>query len=190
MSKLRWKGGALLAPVPAVLVSCAHGGKSNLITVGWTGITCTKPPKIYVSVRPTRASYDLIKNSGEFCVNLTSSSIVRAVDLCGVKSGRDCDKFRLAGLTPQPSFDVNCPSVAECPVTLECRVTDIIPLGSHHMFLADVAAVSADEELVDKNGRLELEKASLMAYSHGEYFSLGKKIGSFGFSVKKKRGKK
>lgn len=190
MSKLKWKGGALLAPVPAVLVSCAHEGRSNLLTVGWTGILCTKPPKMYISVRPSRASYELIKNSGEFCVNLTPSRLVRAVDLCGVRSGSNCDKFLLAGLTPSPSFEVGCPSVEECPVTLECRVFDRLPMGTHDVFLADIVAVSADEALVDKSGRLDMQKASLLAYSHGEYFELGKKLGSFGFSVKKKRSGK
>lgn len=188
MGKISWKGGTLLSPVPVVLVSCSDGEKSNVFTAAWTGIICSDPPKLYISVRPERRSHEIIEKSLEFCVNMPPSSLVRAVDTCGVRSGRDCDKFRLAGLTPEKSFSVSCPSVAECPVTLECRVSEIKKLGSHDMFIADIVSVSVDEKLIDEKNRLTLEKASLMAYSHGQYFALGRKIGYFGFSVRKKRG--
>jgi flavin reductase (DIM6/NTAB) family NADH-FMN oxidoreductase RutF len=185
--KQKWKGGALLSPVPAVLVSCGNGENANLITIGWTGIVCTQPPKLYISVRPERHSYGIIKESGEFCVNLPTCGIVRALDFCGVRSGKDTDKFKESKLTKEDSYEVGCVSVAECPITLECKVSQIIPLGSHDMFIADIVAVAADERLIDKNGRLMLEKADLLAYAHGDYFTLGKKIGDFGFSVRKKK---
>ncbi len=185
--KQKWKGGALLSPVPAVLVSCGNGENANLITIGWTGIVCTQPPKLYISVRPERHSYGIIKESGEFCVNLPTCGIVRALDFCGVRSGKDTDKFKETKLTKEDSYEVGCVSVAECPITLECKVSQIIPLGSHDMFIADIVAVAADERLIDKNGRLMLEKADLLAYAHGDYFTLGKKIGDFGFSVRKKK---
>ena len=187
MAKQHWKGGALLAPVPAVLVSCGNGEKVNLITIGWTGIACTQPPKLYISVRPERYSYEIIKQSGEFCVNLPTAQMAKAVDFCGVRSGKDTDKLAKTGLTAVDSFAVGCKSVAECPLTLECKVDKIIPLGSHDMFIADIVAVAVDESLIDDKGRLMLEKANLLAYSHGDYFSLGKKIGDFGFSVRKKK---
>ena len=187
MSKQQWKGGALLAPVPAVLVSCGNKETDNLITIGWTGICATHPPKLYISVRPERYSYEIIKQSGEFCVNLPNTKMVRALDFCGVKSGRDTDKFKQTGLTKSDSFAVECKSVAESPLTLECKVDKIIPLGSHDMFIADIVAVSVDESIIDENGRLMLERAELLAYSHGDYFTLGKKIGDFGFSVRKKK---
>ncbi len=185
--KQKWKGGALLSPVPAVLVSCGNVENANLITIGWTGIVCTQPPKLYISVRSERHSYGIIKESGEFCVNLPTCDIVRAVDFCGVRSGKDIDKFKETKLTKEDSYEVGCVSVAECPITLECKVSQIIPLGSHDMFIADIVAVAADERLIDKNGRLMLEKADLLAYAHGDYFTLGKKIGDFGFSVRKKK---
>lgn len=187
MSKQKWKGGALLAPVPAVLVSCGDEENSNLITIGWTGIACTQPPKLYISVRPERYSHGIIKESGEFCVNLPTAKIASAVDWCGVKSGRDFDKFKETKLTKTPSFSVSCPSVGECPLTLECKVDRIIPLGSHDMFIANIVSVGADETIIDNNGRLMLENANLLAYAHGDYFALGKKIGDFGFSVRKKK---
>lgn len=187
MAKQKWKGSTLLAPVPSVLVSCGNAENANLITIGWTGIAASHPPKLYISVRPERYSYDIIKKSGEFCVNLPTADMVRAVDYCGVKSGRDNDKFADCKLTKAESFEVSCVSVAECPITLECKVSDIIPLGSHDMFLADILAVSVDESLVDDKGRLMLEKANLFAYAHGDYFALGKKIGDFGYSVRKKK---
>ena len=191
MAKTRWKGGALLSPVPAVLISCGNMEKSNLITVAWTGIVCTQPPKLYISVRPERYSYKLIEDSKEFCVNLPTTEMARVVDWCGVRSGKDFDKFAHTKLTKAESFSVSCPSISECPLTLECKVEQIIKLGSHDMFIADIVSVGAEESIIDENGRLMLEKANLFAYAHGDYFALGKKIGDFGFSVrKKKRGKR
>ena len=190
MAKLHWKGGALLAPVPAVLVSCGNQNVDNLITIGWVGICSTHPPKLYISVRPERFSYNIIKESGEFCVNLPTVEMAKAVDFCGVKSGKDTDKFKETKLTKSESTSVSCKSVAECPLTLECKVDKIIPLGSHDMFIADIVAVTVDEKIVDEKGRLMLEKANLLAYSHGDYFSLGKKVGDFGFSVRKKKNLK
>lgn len=190
MPKIKWKGGALLAPVPPVLVSCGTLEKPNVLTVAWTGILNTHPPKTYVSVRPSRYSYPLIKESGEFVINLTTAELCRATDLCGVRSGRDIDKFATCGLTAEPSCEVGTPSIAECPVSLECKVSDIVPLGTHDMFIADIVAVTVKEELLSADGRLQLEKCGLLAYAHGDYFELGKKIGSFGFSVRKKKGSK
>jgi len=187
MEKVSWKGGALLAPLPAVMVSSGTVEKPNVMTVAWTGIINTQPSKTYISVRKSRYSYDLIKNSGSFVINLVPSTLVKACDFCGVRSGKDTDKFKLCNLTAEASFSVDAPSIAECPLSLECRVTEIIELGSHDMFLADIVSVAVKQDLIDQNGRLALEKAGLLAYVHGEYFTLGKKIGSFGYSVKKKR---
>ena len=191
MARLEFGGGAMLSPLPAVLVTSASGGAENVFTVAWTGIVCTRPPRLYISVRPERYSYGLIVESGEFCVNLVSAPLVRAADMCGVISGRDKDKFALCGLTKTDSKTVSCPTVAESPLALECRVFKRIPLGSHEMFLADITAFTADERYIDKNGRIALEEAGLAAYSHGDYFALGKKLGDFWFSVRKrKRGAK
>ena len=189
MSKIKWKGGALTAPVPPCMVTCGEGESANIITVAWTGIINTVPPKTYISVRPTRHSYGLIKESGEFCVNLTSASLVRAADYCGIYTGKKVDKFAACGLTKEEATEVSCPIIAESPLSLECRVTDVIELGSHHMFLADIVAVDVDDSLIDKEGKLRLERADLAAFAHGEYFELGKKIGTFGFSAKKKKKK-
>ncbi|MGI5896104.1 MAG: flavin reductase family protein [Oscillospiraceae bacterium] len=186
MEKISWKGGALLAPVPPVLVSCGSMEHPNLLTVGWTGITNTIPPKTYISLRPERYSYGLIKNSGVFVINLTTVDLVRAADFCGVRSGRDFDKFQETGLTALPAPETGCPMLAESPLSLECRVTQTIPLGSHEMFLADIVAVQVDPALIDQAGKLHLERCGLAAYAHGEYFALGKKLGTFGFSVRKK----
>ncbi len=182
-----WNGGALTSPLPPALVSCGTIEKPNVLTVAWTGIMCTKPPVTYIAVRPQRYSYGLIKASGEFVINLPPASLVRAVDLCGVRSGRDTDKFQLCSLTALPAAAVSAPIIAECPLSLECRVRQIIPLGSHDVFIADIVKTDAAESLIDEKGRLALEKAKLLAYSHGEYFELGRKIGSFGFSVRKKK---
>ncbi|MBR2459862.1 MAG: flavin reductase family protein [Clostridia bacterium] len=187
MSKEKWKGGALLAPVPPALVSCGSIEKPNVLTVAWTGILNTHPPKTYISVRPSRHSYGLIKESGEFVINLTTAPLTRAADFCGVRSGRDTDKFAQCSLTPEPSTEVSAPSIAESPVSLECRVTDIIPLGTHDMFMADILAVTVDNSLISADGKLHLEKSGLVAYAHGEYFELGRKLGFFGFSVQKKK---
>ena len=189
MSKIQWKGSTLLAPVPAALVSCGTMENPNALTVAWTGITCSNPPMTYISVRPERYSYEIIKNSGEFVINLTTGAMARATDLCGVRSGREMDKLAAAGLTAEPANEVSAPVITQSPLSLECRVRQIIPLGSHDMFLAEIVAVDVEEKLLDEAGKLRLEKAGLMAYSHGEYFAMGKKIGSFGYSVRKKRPK-
>lgn len=187
MSKVAWKGGTLLAPVPAVMVSCGTMEKANVLTVAWTGIINSTPPKTYISVRPSRYSYEIIKESREFVINLTPSDLVRATDSCGVLTGAKVDKFEKFGLVKEQGQEVAAPLIGQSPLSLECRVTDIIPMGSHDMFLADIVAVDIDETLIDKDGKLHLDRAKLMAYAHGEYFALGKKIGSFGFSVKKRR---
>ncbi len=186
MNKVSWKGGALLAPVPPVMVSCGSMQQPNIITVGWTGITNTIPPKTYISIRPERFSYHLLKETGVFVVNLTTESLVRAADFCGVRSGKDVNKWKETGLTPLAAPETGCPMIAESPLSLECQVTDVIPLGSHEMFLADILSVQVDPHLIDKAGRLCLDRAKLAAYAHGEYFALGEKLGSFGFSVQKK----
>ena len=190
MSKVQWKGSTLLAPVPAALVSCGTVENPNALTIAWTGITCSDPPMTYISVRPQRHSYGIIKESGEFVINLTTGVMARATDFCGVRSGREMDKLAAAGLTVEPAQEVAAPVIAQSPLALECRVKQIIPLGSHDMFLAEIVAVDVEEKLLDKDGKLHLEQAGLVAYSHGEYFALGKKVGSFGFSVRKKRPKK
>ena len=187
MAKINWKGASLLAPVPAVLVTSSDGVRQDVCTIAWTGILNTKPAKTYISVRPTRLTHEIITKSREFCINLPHSGLVRIVDFCGVKSGSEINKLERLDITAEPSKVVSCPSIAECPVTIECRVTDVVPLGSHDMFMADIVSVGVEETLLDENGRLRLEKAGLFAYSHGSYFALGKKIGSFGFSVKKKK---
>ena len=179
--------GALLAPVPVVLISCGTVEKPNVFTVAWAGTVCTHPPMISISVRPGRFSYPLIKESGEFVLNLPSASMARAVDLCGVKSGREVDQFALCGLTAVPAAGVSAPAVEECPVRFSCKVKSVTPLGTHDLFLAEIVSIEADEALFEENGRLALEKADLLAYSHGEYYTLGKKVGSFGFSVRKKK---
>lgn len=190
MSKISWKGGALLAPLPPVLVTCGTLEKPNILTIAWTGILNTQPPKTYISVRPSRFSYDLIRNSGEFVINLTTAELVKAADFCGVRSGRSCDKLKLTGLTPEAASKVSCPMLKESPVSLECRVQSITPLGTHDMFIADIVAVNVDEAYLSKDGKLLLDRCRLLAFAHGEYFELGKKLGSFGFSVKKKPKKK
>ena len=190
MSKIKWKGGALIAPLPPVMVSSGDMENSNILTVAWTGIVNTIPPKTYISVRPRRHSYNIIKESGEFVINLTPASLVRAADYCGIYTGAKVDKFAKCNLTKEEGQEVKCPLIAESPLSLECKVTEIIPLGTHDMFLADIVAVNVDEGLIDKNGKLHLEKAGLAAYAHGEYFELGKKIGYFGFSAAKKKKKK
>ena len=187
MAKQTWKGSTLLNPTPAVLVSCGDMEKPNVFTVGWTGIVCTRPPRTYVSIRPSRHSYNLIKESGEFVINLTTSALVDAVDKCGVFTGKNKDKFALCGLQAEESATVLAPSVAQCPISLECKVFDIIPLGSHDMFLADIMAVRVDEELLDESGALNLDKSKLLAYSHGKYYELLKPIKSLGFAIKKKK---
>lgn len=189
MNKIIWNGGTLTAPLPPTLVSCGTVDSPNVLTVAWTGILSTKPPKTYISVRPERYSYNIIKDSGEFAINLPTSSLVKTVDFCGVKSGKNTDKFSVCNLTPSPSSKISAPIIKECPLSLECKVTDIVPLGSHHMFIADIVAVEVDENLVIDN-KLHLEKANLLAFAHGEYFELGKRLGTFGYSVRKKNKKR
>lgn len=186
MSKAHWKPGALLAPVPPALVTCGTMDHPNIFTVAWTGIVCSHPAKTYISVRPQRYSYELIKQSKEFVINLTTASLATSADFCGVRSGRDVDKFAAMNLTPEET-NLSCPSLAESPVSLLCKVTDIIPLGSHDMFLADIVGVDIDEQYIDKQGRLRLDRCDLAAYCHGEYYTLGKKLGSFGHSVRKSK---
>lgn len=187
--KQNWKPGTVLYPLPAVLVSCgATPEEYNMLTVAWTGTVASDPPMCYISVRPERHSYAIIRRTGEFVINLTTRSMARAADWCGVRSGRDYDKFRETGLTPVPSDLVAAPLVAESPVCIECRVRQVIPLGSHDMFLADVVGVKADEAWIDPaTGRFSLEKADPIVYSHGEYFALGEALGHFGWSVRKKK---
>ena len=185
--KLVWPGSALLGPVPPVLVSCGEGESANLITIAWAGTVCTQPPRVSISVRPTRHSYGLIKESGEFVINLPTTALAKAVDWCGVKSGRDVDKFAAMGLHAAPASKVGCPLLAESPVSLECKVFQCLELGSHDLFLADVVAVDVDEALLDSAGKLHLERAGLLAYAHGDYYALGKQLGKFGWSVRKKK---
>lgn len=194
MAKQVWKPGNMLYPLPAVMVSVAGAnGKDNIITVAWAGTVCTNPPMLSISVRPERYSYQLIRETGEFVVNLTTEELVKATDYCGVRSGRDIDKFREMHLTKGQCEHVKAPLIAESPVNIECRVTECKELGSHHMFLAEVLAVHIDDAYLDEKGKFNLNQTGLVTYSHGEYFSLGKKLGSFGYSVaknKKKRNRK
>lgn len=191
MGKQYWRPGNMLYPVPAVMVSAAKDGeKPNIITVAWAGTVCSSPAMVSISVRESRYSYDIIKESKEFVINLVTKDLAYAADLCGVISGRDNDKFAKAGLTAEKMEHVSAPGIKESPVCIECKVVDEIKLGSHSMFLANVEGVAVDESLLDEKGRLELDKANLVAYSHGDYMMLGKKIGSFGYSVRKKPAKK
>lgn len=178
----------MLYPLPVVMVSVAdRSGKSNIFTAAWTGTVCTNPPMLYISVRPERYSYGMIKETGEFVVNLTTRELTYAADFCGVRSGRDVDKFKHLGLHREAADIVSAPLIAESPVNIECIVREIQELGSHHMFLADIAAVHADDRYMDKNNKFHFEKAGPIVYSHGEYYDLNQKSGTFGFSVKKKK---
>lgn len=187
MSKQTWNGGALLAPVPPALVTVGDMEKHNVLTIGWTGILNTKPPKTYISVRPERFSYPIIKESGEFVINLPTAEMVSKVDFCGVRSGAKVDKFELCGFTAEEGVRVSVPSIAQCPISIECKVADSIPLGTHEMFIADILSVRVSEDVIDKTGKLCIEKCDLLAYAHGTYFNLGKQLGTFGFSVRKKK---
>ncbi|NLT08947.1 MAG: flavin reductase family protein [Ruminococcus sp.] len=187
MPKQFWKGSALLAPVPAALVTCGSIEHPNVLTIGWTGIVCTRPPMTYISVRPERFSHDLIKESGEFVINLTTSAMCRITDFCGVRSGKDMNKIEKCGLHLSPAQKVSVPMIDECPVSLECKVTEAKPLGSHTMFLAEIVGIDVDEKYIDSKGKLNLQQCGLMAYAHGEYFALGRKLGDFGWSVRKKK---
>ena len=199
MAKQNWKPGNMLYPLPAVMVSCqsstAHDslcekpeldGKPNIITVAWAGTICSDPAMVSISVRKERYSYDIIRETGEFVINLTTNDLTFATDYCGVKSGKDVDKFKEMNLTPSKSKTISAPGISESPVSLECKVKQVLELGSHDMFLAEVTAVSVDPKYMDEKGKFHLNDIGLTAYSHGEYFKLGEKIGSFGYSVKKK----
>lgn len=203
MSKQAFKPGNMLYPLPAVMVSCQYKdafdpeckkpelqGKPNIITVAWVGTVCTNPPMLSISVRPERYSYHIIEQSGEFVVNLTTEALVRAADFCGVRSGRDIDKFREMHLTAQPSREISAPGIAESPVNIECRVQQILPLGSHNMILANVAAVTVEDSYMEETGKFHLNDTGLISYSHGAYFLLGKQMGTFGYSVSKKSARK
>lgn len=186
--KETWKPGNMLYPLPAVMVSVTDGqGNDNIITVAWTGTICTNPPMVYISVRPSRYSYEMLKKNGEFVINLTTEELAFATDYCGVRSGRDVDKFKEAHLTKEPAQFVKAPMIKESPVSIECRVTEVKELGSHHMFLAEVLAVHAQQEYIDKNNKFQLNKAKPIVYSHGEYLGTGKSLGTFGYSVKKRK---
>lgn len=189
MAKQVWKGGNMLYPLPAVMVSCANeAGEKDIVTVAWAGTVCTNPPMLSISLRPERHSYHIIRESGEFVVNLVTSRLQRACDWCGVRSGRDYDKWAECRLTAEPAAKLElAPAIAESPVNIECRVRDVLELGSHHLFLADVIAVQVEEGLLDARGKLDLARANLTAYSHGEYFELGRNLGSFGYSVRKRK---
>lgn len=187
MGKQHWKPGNMLNPVPAVMVSVTDKeGKSNIITVAWAGTVCTNPPMVSISVRPSRYSYQILEETGEFVINLTNESLVKACDYCGVVSGRDVDKFAKTGLTPIPMEHVHAMGIDESPVNMECKITEKRELGSHTMFIAEVVGVTVDDQYMDENGKFHINESGLVMYSHGEYFALGKKLGKFGYSVKKK----
>lgn len=186
MSKQEWKPGNMIYPLPAVMVSVGNQKESNIITIAWTGTICTNPAMVYISVRPERYSYDMIKDTKEFVINLTTESLVKATDYCGVKSGRDVDKWSEMKLTKgTPKKLKYAPIIEECPVNIECEVVEIKELGSHHMFIAKVVSVQISEEHMNENGKFELNKTGLLAYSHGEYLGLGETLGTFGYSVRK-----
>ncbi len=190
--KVQWKPGTLIYPLPAVMVSCGNSEENyNILTISWVGTTCTNPAMCYISVRPERHSYPIIKETGEFVINLTNEALAKATDWCGVKSGKDFNKFKEMHLTPAEGQMVKAPIIAESPLNIECKVKQIIPLGSHDMFLAEVVNVQADEAYIDpETGTFDLAKAKLIAYNHGEYFRLGEQIGKFGWSVRKKKNNK
>ncbi|MBE5847528.1 MAG: flavin reductase family protein [Lachnospiraceae bacterium] len=191
MSKEIWRPGNMLYPLPAVLVTCTdREGRANVLTIAWAGTICSNPAMVSISVRKERFSHHMIKETGEFVINLTTEALVRATDLCGVRSGRDIDKFEAAHLTKTPASVVSAPLIEESPVSIECRVKQILELGSHDMFVAEVVAVHADRQYMDEKGRFSLENAHPIVYSHGTYFSLGKELGTFGYSVRKKTTKK
>ena len=187
MSKITWKPGTFIYPIPAVMVSCGAMEKSNIITVAWTGILNTNPAMVYISVRPTRYSYNLIKEQKEFVINLTTKDLVKATDWCGVKTGAKVDKFKEMNLHKEKAKYVKCPMIKESPVSVECKVKEIKELGSHHVFMAEVLAINADEKYINEKGAFDISKCDLIAYANGNYYSLGKKVGKFGFSVKKKK---
>lgn len=185
--KQEWKPGTMIYPLPAVLVTCGTAERSNMLTVAWTGTICTDPAMCYISVRPERYSYGLICETMEFTINLTTEEMARATDWAGVRSGRDYDKWKETGLTPEPGRKVSCPSIAESPLSIECRVKEIVHLGSHDMMIAEVICVLADERLIDpETGAFKLSDARFINYTHGHYYTQGDPIGRFGWTVKKK----
>ena len=186
MSKVIWKGSSILAPVPPALVTCGTMEKPNVLTIGWTGVLCTHPPMTYISVRPERYSHGIIMKEQEFVINLPTSAMSRTVDFCGMKSGAKVNKIEKCHLELTPGTKVKAPVLNQCPVSLECKVTEIKELGTHTMFLSEILAVQIEEKYLDSKGKLNLQQAGLLAYAHGEYFALGRKCGDFGFSVKKK----
>ncbi len=188
-SKVEWKAGTVLYPVPVVLVTCGTE-PANIITIAWVGLVCTNPPMLSISIRPERYSHSLIEDAKEFVVNLPSSTMVKSVDYCGVKSGRTLNKWTETGLTPAPSRKIQTPQILECPVSLECQVRQQIKLGSHDCFMAEIVSVSVNADLMDEKGYFDMKKADLLVYSHGHYYDLGKTLGHFGFSIKKKRSVK
>ena len=187
MSKIEWKSGTFIYPIPAVMVSCGDMEKSNIITVAWTGILNTNPAQVYVSIRPERHSHDIIEKTGEFAINLTTSELAFVTDWCGVKSGSKVDKFKEMNLTKEELNHIKCPGIKESPVTIECKVKEIRKLGSHDMFIADVLSIDADERYIDEKGAFDITKCDLIAYANGKYFEMGKQVGTFGYSVKKKK---
>ena len=189
--RIYWKGSALLAPVPSVMVTCGTMERVNVITIGWTGVVSTRPARVYISVRPERHSHSIIRDSGEFVINMTPASLVEVCDYVGTVTGRCVDKIKKTGLTLIESKEVSAPTLADSPLSLECKVISVESHGSHDMFIADVVAVSVDDSLMDESGRLCLDRAKLLAFAHGEYFELGRKLGKIGISVQdKKKGKK
>lgn len=191
MGKAVWKPGTVLYPVPVVMVSCGTEEKGNIITVAWAGTVNSDPAMTYISIRPSRHSFELIQNSGEFVINLVNKDLAYACDFCGVKSGRDMDKFKEMKLTAKKGEKVDAPIIYESPVNIECKVKEIIPLGTHHMFLAEVVSVSVSDEYLDETGKFHFNDTEPVCYSHGAYFTLGKQLGTFGYSVKKtKKAKK
>lgn len=190
MAKKIWKSGTFIYPIPAVMVSCGDMENSNIITVAWTGILNTNPAKVYISVRPERYSYNIIKERKEFVINLTNKDLAYATDWCGVKTGAKVDKFKEMHLTKEECEFVSAPAIKESPVSIECKVTDIKEFGSHHMFIADVMSIDADEKYINEKGSFDISKCNLIAYANGGYYELGRKIGKFGFSVEKKKKKK
>lgn len=187
MEKTKWKAGNMIYPLPAVMVSCGNEADANIVTVAWTGTICTNPPMTYISLRPSRYSYNLIKESGYFVINLTTESIVKETDFCGVKSGRDVDKFKEMNLTCIRDEETHCPMIGESPVSIVCETVEIKELGSHHMFIANVKAVYVDESYMDEKGKFQLNETGLIAYSHGSYLSIGEELGTFGYSISKKK---
>lgn len=190
MGRNIWKAGTFEYPLPAVMVTCGDMQNSNIITVAWTGILNTNPAMVYISVRPTRYSYKLIKENNEFVINLTNKKLTYATDWCGVRTGAQYDKFKEMNLHKEKAQFVRCPLIKESPVAIECKVKDIVPLGSHDMFVAEVLSIDADEKYIDENGAFDISKCELIAYANGGYYPLGKKVGKFGFSVQKNKNKK